>query len=290
MLRKTGPALALGLLLVTAACGGDDDGDGDAASPRTSASTEVSADAPGATGAERTTTTATTAPPTTASPAPAPAASGSGGGGDGDADARGCAANGGRVPTNATRAVTIDVDRDGERDQVWYSQRDRQRVGVATASGLVVDIVGISAKPVIGVTVYNVDQRGPIELLVDDGALAHLYVFRHCELEPIIGPDDDPYQFDLGYLGNGTGVRCEDVDGDRRRDLTGVNFVDNGDGTATLSSTVVELDEAIARHGHHEERRVRLDPGDPHPAQPSQGVKCGSPDITAEMIDQNTPG
>jgi hypothetical protein len=194
------------------------------------------------------------------------------------------------VPTNATRAVTLDIDRDGERDQVWYSLQDTQRVGVATASGLAVATEVDTAKPVNSVTVINADQRGPIEVFVDDGALAHLYVFRRCELEPIIGPDDDPYIFDLGYLGNGTGVSCRDVDGDRRRDLTGDNFVDNGDGTATISQTVVELDGAMARNGHHDERTVRLDPDDADPGRPYLGVKCGSPAITAEMIDQNESG
>ena len=136
-------------------------------------------------------------------------------------------------------------------------------------------------------TVVNADQRGPIEVLVDDGALAHLYVFRRCELEPVIGPGDDPYAFDLGYLGNGTGVSCGDLDGDGRRDLTGMDYVDKGDGTATISQTIVELDGATARHGHHEERTVRPDPGDADPGRPYRGVKCGTPVITEETIERS---
>lgn len=90
---------------------------------------------------------------------------------------------------------------------MWYSgPPSTQRVGLRTVSGTVVASVVNSAKPVNGVLVVNADERGPVEVLIDNGAGIELLVFHQCQLVPVLGPDDAPYLFDTGYFGNGTGA------------------------------------------------------------------------------------
>jgi hypothetical protein len=131
----------------------------------------------------------------------------------------------------------------------------------ATASGLVVASEVDTAKPVGGVTVLDFDQRGPVEVIVDDGAMAHTYAFQRCELQPVIGPDDRQYLFDLSFVRPGSGVQCRDIDSDGRRDLLGVFFEDNRDSTATVKQTVLELEGITARNGDVSERTVRIEAG-----------------------------
>jgi len=201
----------------------------------------------------------------------------------------GCRANGGRVPDGAVRAEVVDVDGDGRRDEVWFSPQPTQRFGVATASGAVVGTTVVTAKPVDGVVVVDADEQAPVEALVRDGASAHLHVFDRCQLVPVIGPDGRPYVFDLGYLGRGTGAVCADADEDGVRDLVGVNAVDNRDGTATVSRTVVELDGAVARHGHTDESTIPTGT-EPDPLADTMGIRCGDMSITAEMLGGGPPG
>ncbi len=293
MRGRTGQALAVasGLLVLLVAIGcGDGDGEGDGDGGRKGSATPTTGAPERSGGSEVTeppTTSETTAPPTTAAPTePARATAGGTEGGEGD----GCPANGGRVPPDAAVATTVDLDRDGERDQVWYSLRGGQQVGVSTASGLVVAREVATAKPVVGITVLDVDQRGPVEVIAADGAMAHMHAFQGCEIRPIIGPDDRQYLFDLSFERPGSGVQCRDVDGDGRRELLGVFFAANGDGTATVEQTVVELDGITARNGDSSERTVRIEAGDTDPGGPYEGLNCGDAVITAEMIDGSTAG
>jgi hypothetical protein len=285
-------AVASGLLVLLGAMGcGDGKGDGDdARKDEATPTTEAAGRSGGSADGEATTTTAppeTTAPPTTAAPTdPSRATAGGAEGGEGD----GCPANGGRVPPNAALATTVDLDRDGERDQVWFSVRAGQQVGVSTASGLVVARTARTAKPIDGITVLDVDQRGPVELIASDGATAHMYAFQGCEIRPIIGPDDRQYLFDLSFERPGSGVQCRDIDGDGRRELLGVFFADKGNGTATVEQTVVELDGIAARNGDTSERTVRIEAGDTDPGGPYEGLNCGDATITAAMIDESSAG
>jgi hypothetical protein len=295
MRRTIGLVAAAVVLLAAAACGGGGDDDaGRAGRPGAASSStgRASGESTSAVVATSTSTSTTASTTTTASTSGGGGAAGdgtesAGSNGSGSAGgARGCAANGGVVPDGAVSAPVVDVDGDGRRDQVWFSfVRSSQRVGIATASHLVVAATVRSAKGVREVVVVNADQRGPVELLAADGATAYLYVLRNCDLVPVMGPDDRPYLFDLGYRGNGTGVNCTDADGDGRRDLVGVNFVDHGDGTATLSRTVIELVGATARHGHHDERTVPGYQADPQQAAGYIGVHCGPAALTPEMIE-----
>lgn len=264
MRRRIGLTVAVNLLLVAAACGSGDAGDrsGSSAGPAEGSSEPPTSAVTGG-GAGRAGATAT------------PTASGG----------RGCPDNGGRVPDGAVTAEVVDVDGDGRRDQVWHEASESgQRVGLSTASGAVVGSQVDTGRPVSGVLVVDADQRGPVEVLVNKGDGISLLVFQRCDLVPVIGPDGDPYLFDAGYFGNGTGVTCTDVDGDGRRDLVGMNLGDYGAvtaGTFPLSRTVVELDGATARHGHHDETSVRLDPSEAHRYY---GIRCGPLSLTTEML------
>jgi hypothetical protein len=256
------------LLVAAAACGdgggGGDGKEGDEAATAASTTTEAPADATTTTAA----TTGTTAAGTT---------------GASGATSRECPQVG-SVPADAITAPVVDVDGDGERDEVWFSGEGTPRMGIATASGTVVGATIHSGKAPQAAVVVNADERGPVEMFAATGAEAFLLIFQNCDLVPVIGPDGLPYSFDLGYRGNGTGVTCTDADGDGRRDLVGVNFVDNGDGTAKLSRTVIELDGATATHGHHDERTVPGHEQDPENADHYIGVHCGPEALTPEMI------
>ena len=194
---------------------------------------------------------------------------------------RGCPDNGGQVPDGVVEAGVMDVDGDGRRDEVWYQSTGAgQRVGLSTASGAVVGYQVDTAKPVFGVRVVDADQRGPVEVLVDKGATIDLLVFQLCDLVPVIGPDGDPYEFDNGYLGNGTGVSCIDTDRDGRRDVVGVNLEHQGGDTYRVSRTVVVLDDATARHGDHDQITVQLGPSD----RSYRGIDCGPLDLTEQVL------
>jgi hypothetical protein len=203
----------------------------------------------------------------------------------------GCSPNGGVVPdgSSVTKVEVVDVDGDGRRDEVWFSPQPTQRFGLATATGSVVATTVATAKPVDGIVVVDADGRAPVEVLVSDGASARLHVFDRCELLPVTGPDGEPYVFDLGYLGRGTGAICVDADGDGARDLVGVDAVENGDGTATVSRTVIELDGATARHGHTDGSTVPVG-ADREVLREAMGIRCGDMSITAEMLAGEPPG
>ena len=203
---------------------------------------------------------------------------GTGGGGSG-----GCRA-GGREPGGTVRASVVDVDGDGRRDEVWYATGP-QRVGISTASGRVEARTVNSAKFVNNVLVINADQRGPIEVLIDNGGGIEPWTFLDCQLVPVTGPDSQPYLFDTGYRGNGTGATCTDLDHDGHRDLVGMNLQADSTTTPTtdyrLSRTIIDLDNATATHGHTDQTTIQTTP-----AQTSQyyGIRCGPLSLTAEML------
>ena len=274
MRGRIGPTMALAVLLVAAAacgCGGGGGGDGnegDEAATAASTTTTAPADETTSTvGANETTTTTGGTTATTAA----------------GAASRECPQVG-SVPSDAITAPVVDVDGDGEQDEVWFSSQGTPRMGIATASGTVVGATIHSGKAPRAAVVVNADQRGPVEMIPVTDGTAFLLVFQNCDLVPVIGPDGLPYAFDLGFRGNGTGVTCTDADGDGRRDLVGVNFVENGDGTAKLSRTVIELDGTTASHGHHDERTVPGHDQDPEAADQYIGVHCGPEALTPDMI------
>jgi hypothetical protein len=272
--RAARAALVLVALVPAAACGGDDgapaDGEPDAAG---------AAGASGTGGATGTT-------------AAAVATGGAGGGGTeaGPGGGAGCPGNGEEVPASAVVAEVRDVDGDDRPDRVWWAfgldddpNGQTHTVGIATASGAVVAREVAGARPMGSITVVDADERAPVEVLAEDGQVAHLLAFVDCDLVLVTDADGDPYRFDLGNQGVGTGVRCEDADGDGRRDLVGVNEVTGSGGTPAADRTIVELDGAVARNGATD-RVPAGGPDDP----PTTGVHCGRTSITTEMLMDGT--
>jgi hypothetical protein len=155
------------------------------------------------------------------------------------------------VPRSAGIGRVPDVDGDGRPDIGFVDERDgSRRVGILTAAGggAVTDIE--SASPVgLRLLVANVDQQGPVELLVSDNRTVYLLAFVDCGIVPITNPEGEPYLFDLQNLrGHGTGVGCVATPGGRR--LAGLQAHDTATGdTVPWSRTIVELDGTHARNG-----------------------------------------
>jgi hypothetical protein len=231
---RTVAGVVAALALAGAACGEDDPA-------ATSARSDDLGRSVGA-AASTTSTTPTTGPGSTGSSATTTGASGAG------AAACGVATS---LPTGPTvgSGPVVDLDGDGRRDQAWVSGGPGQRqVGVALAEGggdaVAVEVA--TAGP-LSLLVADADATPPVELFVSDGTIAELWVFAGCALQPVIGPDDLPYLFDLGERGNGTGVGCTDVGGSR--ELVGVNVVADDQDSVSWERTVIDLDGTTATHG-----------------------------------------
>ena len=85
-------------------------------------------------------------------------------------------------------------------------------------------------------------EKLPIAL-VDLGREAIVYSLAQCKVQTVANAQGQPYTFDLGFAGAGTGVGCSGAD----LDLAGLNAVEAADGTFTVTRTFVNLD-ADARH------------------------------------------
>lgn len=194
--------------------------------------------AAGTTTATAAPTTAPTTTPTTTSPGASSAAAPAG---------TGCPATTGALPAGATTAPTIDVDGDGRPDTAYVASGSDGGVvfGVQTASGADFSAPFDSASPVTrSVLVADVTGAGEVVALASDGRAVQLWAVSDCSLVPVQNAQGQPYTFDLGFTGFGTGVGCADVDGDGARDLVGLL----ADGTS-VTSTVVDLTGPQARNG-----------------------------------------
>jgi hypothetical protein len=147
----------------------------------------------------------------------------------------------------ANEGEVVDLDGDGRPDTVWVaSPGDGRRVlGVETAAGGGAKVDIDSASPVaIQVLVADADDTPPVELFVSDGRGVQLWAFDDCQLQPVTDPDGQPYLFDLGLRGFGTGVGC--VDGN----LVGLNVVsEDAQGNVGWTSTVITRDGLTADEG-----------------------------------------
>lgn len=182
------------------------------------------------------TSPAPTVPPTTTAPV-----------------ANGCPPGGSGVPAGAISRQTIDVDGDGRPDTLWLmSAAAPARMGITTASGasfetpltfaggsqpsaLVADVTGNGSQ----IIAFGFNSR-----VVD------LLRIINCGFAVVTNPQGQPYTFDLGFTGYGTGVGCVDANGDGVRDLVGLNIVRDGAGQATsITRTVITLQGAKAANG-----------------------------------------
>jgi hypothetical protein len=160
------------------------------------------------------------------------------------------------VPPGARTEEVVDVDGDGRRDTAYtaYTSGDLSdlRFGIVTAAGGTSSVPFESASPVErrGMVV-DADERGPVEIFLSDGRGAALDVFVDCRITPVLDDRAEPYSFDRGFRGTGTGFGCMDADGDGRRDLVGLlgGFQAESRPTVEWSRTIIGLDGTTARNG-----------------------------------------
>lgn len=167
----------------------------------------------------------------------------------------GCAATDATTPEDAGVAEVMDVDGDGREDQAWITSGADRRFGITTASGATSSAVLDSASPEPASAVVQVVQSEEIPVaLVDLGREALLYSLAGCGVTPVRDVQGEPYTFDRGFGGAGTGVGCTSQGGVLR--LAGLDAVSADDGaTFDVTRTFVDLsaDGRTATNGEPEQ-------------------------------------
>jgi hypothetical protein len=180
----------------------------------------------------------------------------------------------------------VDLDGDGRPDTGWLAAHEdgSRELGVATAAGGG-DVVTIeSASPVaLTLLAIDADEQPPVELFVSDGRTVQLWAFADCRLAPVTNPEDEPYLFDLGFRGTGTGVGCRDVRGGRQ--LVGLNVTDDNGTEVDWTRTVIERDGLAASNGPTDEGRFER-PADDGAIELLHTVSCDDVTITSDGIRQ----
>jgi hypothetical protein len=265
LVRTSSLVIAVVMLLVAGACGDDDDTSTGTTTTTRPATSSSSTSAP---------SSETTGGSTTTS---APSSSGEGCTGDGPQVPEGTGVGSGRI---------VDVDGDGRADTGWLAVDDdgSRQLGVATAAGGG-DVVPIeSASPVaLTLLAIDADERPPVELFVSDGRTVQLWAFADCRLAPVTNPEHEPYLFDLGFRGTGTGVGCRDVRGGR--ELVGLNVTDDNGTEVDWTRTVIERDGLSASNGPTDEGRFER-PGDDAAIELLHTVSCDDVTIASDGIRQ----
>lgn len=167
----------------------------------------------------------TAAAPSTATPAASATSTSPAGGATGTASStaaagEGCAPTGQEVPAGASTAATADLDHDGRADELWLADATtgsgalERRLGVRTASGAVFSTAYTSASPQ-GTTAIGQALDGSTSIvLLSDGRQVPLYAVvtgsgaGACQLVASADAQGQPYAFDLGFTGYGSGVAC----------------------------------------------------------------------------------
>jgi len=189
--------------------------------------------------------------------------------------AAGCAPNDETAPAGADVVTVIDVDGDGRPDQAWLSGGAGREFGITTASGATFSATIDSASPVPASAIVNRVQADQIPIaLVDLSREALVYSLAGCAVTPVANEQGQPYTFDLGFAGTGTGVGCSTDAGSLR--LAGLNAVADDAGTYTVTRTFVDLD-ADGRHATNAApEQVALGAGADEPVvTTAQEVSCG---------------
>ena len=186
---------------------------------------------------------------------------------------RGCAPTGTGVPAGASTKQIIDVDGDGRPDTGWASIGSV--FGITTASGATFSSILQSASGAErSMLVADVDGHGTITALVTDQKTVALWLVRDCRLVPAQNAQGNPYRFDLGVIGTGTGVGCSQVAGTQGRSLVGLKLVRDGAGNpVSVERTQVIIDGTQARNGAHD--TVPAPEGSPAAASAGQ-ITCGN--------------
>ena len=232
----------------------------------TSSSGGAGETSPPATVTQTVTSAAPTPPPattTSATPSTAPPA------------AQGCPPIGTGVPAGAASRPTIDVDGDGRPDTMWLDTATAPTLfGFVTASGATlqaqVSFAGGSQPSALAV-----DLRGDgkqILAFVGNSRSVSLLTVVNCALPVVLNPQGQPYTFDLGFAGNGTGVGCVDATGDGALDLVGLNIIRDAAGTATsVTTTVINVSGTSASNG-----ATTTGPATAAALEAASSVSCGT--------------
>jgi hypothetical protein len=161
------------------------------------------------------------------------------------------------VPAGSPTKSVIDVDGDGRPDTVaMWAPPDggAGQLAILTAAGGGSQVTIESASPIQRrALVVNVDEKGPVEILLSDGRQVQLLAFVDCRIQPVLNPQGQPYTFDLfNRVGTGSGVGCNQTPTGRR--LVGLwtdELIDTSHAGVSVPwrRTVVELDGLHARNG-----------------------------------------
>jgi len=191
------------------------------------------------------------------------------------APAAGCTPNDATVPAGADVVTVIDVDGDGRPDEAWLSGGASRTFGITTASGATFSTTIESASPIPASAIVQRVQTDEIPIaLVDLGREALVYSLADCAVTPVANAQGQPYTFDRGFAGEGTGVGCTQDGGALR--LAGLDAVAGADETYTVTRTFVDLgaDGRDATNGSPEQVATGAAADDPV-VTTAQEVSCG---------------
>lgn len=260
--RRSPFAAVIAIAALAALIGGcTSDNDGDAGSSAAASSSS------------RPSTAGSSTAPTASTTASTPATSAA----SGTPSATGCPPSGAGVPAGAASRPTVDVDGDGRADTAWLVADAPTRLGITTASGASFETsVTFAGGSQPSALVADVTGKGEVIALVTNGRVVDLLRIADCSFTVVTNPQSEPYTFDLGFTGFGTGVGCVDVTGDGVRDLVGLKVERGADGQPTrITRTQVTLNGAKADNG------VTGDvPITPAAVDSAQSITCG--DATME--------
>jgi hypothetical protein len=197
-----------------------------------------------ATTTSRSTTTNTTPPvstiPATTAPPPATVVP----------PGPGCSTPAGTIPPGVTAGQIPDVDGDGRADQAYFAPtggETRQLVIVTAAGGRSEAMITSASPSAASAFVANLDQKGPVEILISDNRQAYLFAYVNCAVTIVRNAQNRQYSFDLGFRGIGTGVGC--APSASGRDLVGLNITSQTATAVGWTRTVITLSGTSARAG-----------------------------------------
>jgi hypothetical protein len=165
-------------------------------------------------------------------------------------------------------------------DMLWISANGT--IGITTPGGTgTVEIANAGPLP-LQALVIDAQQDGQRQLIVSNGRVAHLFFITACDITPIIGPDGQPFLFDMQNLrGNGTGVGCVDF-GDGRR-LAGLQALPQGSGWE-VRRTEISLNGTNATIGTSD--TVTAASAQSPSVTEAQTISCGDRTISQDGVHQ----
>ncbi len=203
----------------------------------------------------------------------------------------GCRTPAGTVPAGVAVKAIPDVDGDGKADQAFFNGLDPKggrRFDIVTAAGGRIETLFQSAAPIAAsALVANVDQKGPVEIIISDNRTASLYAFVGCKIAVVKNPQGEQYQFDLGFRGNGTGVGCPDLPGGRQ--LVGLNVVEN-DGTTFHWKRTIIVVSGLTAHNGASSTGTFTRPADDVAIQLLGTISCGDRTIATDGVHEPEGG